>query len=407
MSLRTAIILAIPGGIALAWYLSTLPPPMLLWILALSAPAGIAAICVMNLLTFPRLRRRSPNASPRVSVLIPARNEAGVIGDTVRHLLAQEYPSFELLVLDDGSTDGTGELARSAAAGDGRLRVLHGSPLPDGWMGKSWACHQLAEQAAGDVFIFTDADVRWSPGALSAVVAAMERHSADMLTLWPTQETRTWAERLAVPMMAFVILGYLPEWCVRFVPWDVFAAANGQCLAFRKEAYLRIGGHAAAPGSVIEDMALAKLTKRHGGRLVMADGNRLVGCRMYSGWNEVRDGFAKNILAGHGGKPLLLVLSALFHWGFFLLPWPWMVCEAFTGWTWLPFTMAALGVGVRAASAAFTHQRVHDALLLPVSVLAITAIAWRSLLWHVTLGGPKWKDRVIPHRSPAQDRRPG
>jgi chlorobactene glucosyltransferase len=357
----------------------------------------------VNTLTFPRLRRARPARTPFVSVLVPARDEADVIGETISRLLSQTYPSFEVIVLDDGSTDGTREKARQAAAGDSRFRVISGEPLPDGWLGKNWACHQLAGQANGEILIFTDADVRWDPGALSAVIHLMDKTRADTLTVWPTQETRTWSERLVVPMMMFVIMGYLPELCVRYIPWPVFAAANGQCLAFRRDAYQHIGGHAAMRANVVEDMGLAWETKRKGLQLVMSLGDRLCSTRMYHSWSEVRDGFAKNILAGHGGRPGFLLLSAFFHWLLFLLPWVWLAVgwavNLGSGWPWFPLALMGLGVGVRALSAAATHQRVGDALLLPLSTVLMTLIAARSLWWHFRRGGPQWKGRLVIHKT--------
>jgi chlorobactene glucosyltransferase len=270
---------------------------------------------VSNLLFFPRLRRQPepPAAAPLVSLLVPARNEAAVIGGTVRGLLAQTYPNLELIVLDDHSTDETAVFAQTAAAGDARLTVLNGRSLPPGWLGKNWACQQLAEAAQGEVLIFTDADVGWQPDALPALLAQLD--GAAMATVWPTQETHTWGERLVVPLMALAILCYLPVLPVHYAPWPAFAAANGQCLALRRNAYTQIGGHAAVRGNIVEDVGLARLVKRAGLRLRMADGNRLIGCRMYADWPAVRDGFAKNILAGHGNSvPFLLALSTLFHW---------------------------------------------------------------------------------------------
>ena len=374
-----------------------------IWIFALCALTVITLISVVNLLTFPRLRPASAARTPPVSILIPARNEAGVIEETVMRHLRQDYPHYEIIVLDDDSTDGTRERALGAAAGDPRLSVIRGEPLPEGWLGKNWACHQLSRQAEGEILVFTDADVRWAPGALSALIHLMNKTHANMFTVWPTQQTGTWSERLVVPMMMFVIFGYLPELCVRYVPWPVFAAANGQCLVFRRQAYRQIGGHAAVRGNVIEDVALAWETKRHGMRLVMSVGNRMVNTRMYNGWPEVRDGFAKNILAGHGGKPVLLLLSAVFHWLLFLLPWAWLALGWRTplgpGWPWVPLILIGLGVGVRALSAAATHQRVPDALFLPISTMLMTVIAARSLWWHYRYGGPQWKGRTVIHRA--------
>ncbi len=204
-------------------------------------------------------------------------------------------------------------------------------------------------------------------------------------------------------MMTFSIMSYLPELCVRYIPWPVFAAANGQCLAFRREAYDRIGGHQAVRGNVVEDIGLAWETKRRGMRLVMADGNHQISGRMYGSWTEVRDGFAKNILAGHGGQPVFLLLSALLHWLLFLAPWIWLalggVISLGPGWPWVPLALIGLGLGARALSAVATHQRPADALLLPLSTLLMTAIAARSLWWHLRYGGPQWKGRTVVHRA--------
>jgi chlorobactene glucosyltransferase len=378
------------------------------WVFALSVLVVIALISVVNTLTFPRLgvehKDRAGRALPRVSILVPARDEAGVIGQTVAAILNQDYPGEqELIVLDDDSSDGTAQRAEHAAQGDPRLQVIAGLPLPLGWAGKSWACQQLAGHANGDLLVFADADVRWEPGALSSVVSWIEHSRADCFTVWPTQETHTWAERLVVPMMMFTIIAYLPEVCVRYVPWPVFAAANGQFMVFRRTAYERIGGHAAVQSSVVEDVSLAREVKRNSLRLVMCLGNRLVHGRMYKNWRQVRHGFAKNILAGHGGSPVFLVISALFHWLIFLLPWFWFLGGVLLrlDWTMLsvPLAMIALGVGARALSAAATRHILRDALLLPLSVVLITVIAAQSLWWHYRYGGPLWKGRQIVTRA--------
>lgn len=351
----------------------------------------VGVTTIANLLTFPRLGRK-PEATavaspPLVSILIPARDEAAVIGNTVRAVLGQTYPHIELLVLDDQSSDCTAAAALEAAGDSAALRVLPGKPLPPGWLGKNWACQQLADAATGDLLLFTDADVRWRPDAVGALVADRDAMRADLLTVWPTQETVTWAERLVVPLMALAILGYLPLVAVHYLPWPIFAAANGQCLCFRRPTYEAIGGHAAVAGEVVEDVALARRVKANGGHLRMADGNERVGCRMYAGWPEVRDGFAKNILSGHGGSVLFLLLSTVFHWLVFLLPWPLTLVD------WRFGLAAAAGVAIRAATAAFTHQRVVDALFMPVSVVLMTIVAGRAIWWHWR-GGPVWKGRV-------------
>ncbi len=325
-------------------------------------------------------------------------------------MLAQTHPRFELVVLDDHSTDGTADLARAAAGGDARLRVIAGEALPAGWGGKNWACHQLAQAAQGDWLLFTDADTIWAPEALAAVAAEAERTRADLLTVWPTQISITWPERLVVPLMALVIIGYLPVFMVHYTPWSPFAAANGQCLLFRRSAYDAIGGHAALRGEVLEDVKFARRVKAARLRLRMADGNHLVACRMYSDWPAVRDGYAKNILSGYGGSIIFLALAAVFHWLVFLGPWAamgiadWGVRIADStfhiphsrflviGWA---VALAFLGIAIRAVTAWFTRQRVRDALLMPVSVLLMTVIAAKSAYWQIRYGGPLWKGRVV------------
>jgi chlorobactene glucosyltransferase len=161
-----------------------------------------------------------------------------------------------------------------------------------------------------------------------------------------------------------------------------------------------LGGHAVVRQIIVEDIALAQLTKQSGFRLVEALGNGLIHGRMYRGWLQVREGFAKNILAGHGGRPFLLFISAIFHWLVFLFPWAWLVAGVFVkgdpGYPEFPLAMIALGLGSRALSAAVSRHAVLDSLLMPVSVLLMTVIAAQSVWWHYTKGGPLWKGRAIP-----------
>lgn len=367
----------------------------------------ITLITILNALTFPRLKpdQRGDANLPRVSVLIPARNESAVIGATMRALLAQTHPDYEILLLDDQSTDSTGETALQAAQGDARLKILDGQPLPKGWGGKNWACHQLSQQAAGEILLFTDADVEWSPNALETLIRHMQATHADALTVWPTQRTETWGERLVVPLMSMVIIGYLPVLATHRLPLAAFGAANGQCLVFRRAAYQTIGGHAAVKSEIVEDIRLAQRVKAYGLRLRVADGAGLIGCRMYRGWEQVRDGYAKNILAGYGGSFLFLTFGAIFHWALFLLPLVWLLM----GWLAptplypaAPLLLTLLGMGVRVLSAAVTRQRLFpDALLLPISVLLMTRIAAQSVYWHWRYGGVRWKERTLSSEAKA------
>lgn len=351
----------------------------------------LSLLTIINVLTFPRLQKPAQSTPhPFVSILIPARNEATIIQKTVAQILSQSYINFELIILDDNSTDGTSQ--QLSSIDDKRLKIIQGMSLPSGWMGKSWACHQLSQQATGDILIFTDADVIWTPDALTAVIFQMQQHDADLFTVWSTQKTITPAERLAVPLMAFAILTYLPTFMTHYSPFSVFAAANGQCMAWKRSTYDAIGGHTIVANTVLDDVNFARHVKKAGYKLRMADGNNLIQCRMYDSWHTVRDGFAKNILAGYGNSVVGLTISIVFHVVIFLLP----IFLLFTPsdyqiWAAIFIVQAML---IRALSASFTHQHIADSITMPISVILMTIIAIQSILWHYT-GGPRWKGRIL------------
>ena len=182
-----------------------------LWLyFEISVVAFVACLVLISLSNWRVLRRmdryRWAGRLLRVSVLVPARNEEANISNCVRSLLAQDYPDFEVVVLNDGSTDRTGEILAELAGA--RLRVLEGADLPEGWLGKNWACHQLAEAADGEIILFTDADTRHGPQSVRHGVAALEAEGADLLTAIPHEETVTWAERLVVPVIPWSILTF-------------------------------------------------------------------------------------------------------------------------------------------------------------------------------------------------------
>jgi chlorobactene glucosyltransferase len=296
-----------------------------------------------------------------------------------------------VILLDDHSTDGTTELAVTAANAAPRFRVISGQELPSGWTGKNWACQQLAEAAAGEYLLFVDADVSLAANTFDCLFGWLAHTNADLLTVFPTQITKTWAERLIVPLMTMVVVGYLPLPMAHCSSIPLFAAANGQFMCFRRSAYKQIGGHAAVKAQIIEDVVLARRIKACGLRLRIADGQGVVKCRMYHNWQEVCDGFAKNILAGHGNSVPFLLASTMFHWLCFVFPVMWLIVSPTTA----PVLLTVLAIGLRMLSAAVGRQRLLDALLLPISVLLITMIAVRSIWWRWRYGGAKWKDRVI------------
>jgi hypothetical protein len=284
---------------------------------------------VANLRGFPTLDRALADGAhtppsgaqvpplPRVSLLVPARDEAARLPRALPGLLAQ--PAAEILVLDDSSRDATADVVR-AAAGDPRLRLLAGAPVPAGWVGKNWACQQLADAARGDLLVFCDADVVLRPGALAAAWVQMHRQGSDVFSVFPRQHTGTLGERFLVPLIDENLLAFLPHGLLE-MPVPAAAVANGQFLAFRRQAYHAIGGHRAVAGHIVEDLALARRTRRAGCKLGLALGGSLVGARMYDGYASAVRGLGKSLRAAHGGSDAALLASAAFNLAAYTLPW--------------------------------------------------------------------------------------
>jgi len=286
---------------------------------ALIAAFHIAKVAclVSNLGAFPTLRRHdvAPDR-PRTSILVPARDEAARLPGTLPGFLAQ--PAEEIIVLDDWSSDGTAGVVAGFA--DPRLRLLTGAGLPPGWIGKNWACHQLAAAATGDLLVFCDADVTLREGALDAIWAQIRRQRADVFSTFPRQYAETLGERLFVPLIDENMLTFLPYHLLD-APLPVAAVANGQVLAFRRAAYHAIGGHQAVAGKIVEDLALARRSRRLGFKLGLALGGDLVSARMYDDYACAVRGMGKSMRAVHRGSDLALVASAAWNLTAYTVPW--------------------------------------------------------------------------------------
>jgi chlorobactene glucosyltransferase len=237
---------------------------------------------------------------PFVSVIVPARNEAVNISNCVRSLSRSTYPDFEIIVVDDRSADHTAEIARSVPRGNARrIEVIDGAPLPDGWLGKPWACHQGAKRAAGQLLLFTDADTTHGPSLNSRAVAGLSEEGADLLTVTGRQLMETFWERLVQPQIFLLMLIRFPDFerVARNDRWRD-AIANGQFLLFRREAYEAIGGHEAVRDEVAEDLALAQHVKRAGLRLRIRSAEADLATRMYRSLGQLVEGWSKNIVMG-------------------------------------------------------------------------------------------------------------
>lgn len=349
------------------------------WLIG-AAPLLPLALTAINLVTW-RSPARREGLRRTVSALVPARDEERTIEACVRALLAE--PVTEVLVLDDGSTDRTAALVSALAAGDPRVRLLRGAPLPRGWVGKVHACHQLAAAARGEVLLFVDADTRLLPGA----VAALEGVPADVVTAFPGQELGSLGEALIVPLLHLTYTSWLPLWAIPRTRAASVLAANGQVLCASRAAHDRIGGFEAVRDAVVDDMAFCARAKRVGLRVAFVPGDRLATCRMYGSGAEAWRGFSKNLVPGLGNPVLVGVVAALYA-TCFVLPW--------LAWPLAPGP-AAVGVVANLAQRALLAARFR---LPPVTVLGHlpSAVAFLGILatsarWTAA-GTLRWRGRT-------------
>ena len=294
---------------------------------------------LINLCVVRSLGRASHASSfPRVSVLVPARNEAHRVGPCASSLKAQDYPDFEVLILNDNSEDRTEEVLRGFGYSEDhpKLRLLTGTALPSGWTGKAWACHQLAQAATGDYLLFTDADTEHEAGTIRAAIAQAQQTQADLLTIWPRQITGTWSEKLVIPLLFLLAVAIYPFALFELLQSNPrlaamcprgflrgLGAANGQFLLFKKSAYVKIGGHESVREHLVEDVALGReISARmcEGMRLITCDAREFVTCRMYHCFAEVWEGFTKNLRAVFEGALGIFLLTGLLQFACFLLP---------------------------------------------------------------------------------------
>jgi hypothetical protein len=343
------------------------------------------------------LLRRLPTAPTvpgKVAVLLPVRDEADRVTPCLEALLAQGgVPDLTIFVLDDGSTDQTAEVVR-AVAGD-KVRLLTGAPLPDGWLGKPYACHQLAEAATGaDVLSFVDADVVLAPDAIARATTLLRDIDATLLSPYPAI---TGAGRLAQPLLQWSWLTFLPLRVMERSPRPSLAAAGGQWLLVDRAGYQRSGGHAAVRADVLEDIALARQVKRTGGRVALANGSPAAACRMYSSWSELVAGYSKSLWHSFGSGPaagaVVVILLLLYAAPPAAVP-----ILAATGAT-APAAVAlaayVLAVAGRATAAAVTGGRAWpDALAHPVSIVLFAWLVARSFRRR-RLGRLTWRGRPL------------
>ena len=358
----------------------------------LLALAVIPAVLVpMNLSVLRRTPRFQPRPDTLVSILIPARNEADNIGPALDAALGARGVPVEILVMDDGSTDATAGIVCAYAGRDPRVRLLTAPPLEEGWTGKVHACHHLAEAAQGTHLLFVDADVRLEASGAARLAGHAQATDASLVSAVPRQVMGSLGELLTVPSINLLLLGYLPMGFMRLSRDPGLGAACGQLMLVEREAYRASGGHAAIRSLIHDGIQLARLFRRRGFMTDLVPGEGLASCRMYAGFQEAWNGFAKNAHEGMA-TPVALPIWTILLGGGHLLPFGLLLISPT-----LPVVLAALlSLATRAVVTVATRENAVAIPFHPLSVLVGLMIQWSALLRIRTGRQASWRGRLYP-----------
>lgn len=379
------------------------------------------------------------SACPSLSVLIPARNEAANIRGALTSVLANRDVEFEVIVLDDHSEDDTAAIVREFAACDSRVRLESAPPLPSGWCGKQHACHVLAKHATNPLLVFMDADVRLAPDALANMSAFMTRNrvlqcggppplanmqqsarglvqsktgrypdtlafSPALASGVPRQVTGTFLEKLLIPLIHFVLLGFLPVWRMRRCTKPAYGAGCGQLFIARADAYHAMGGHSTIRNSLHDGLKLPRAFRRAGFHTDLFDATQVATCRMYHNAGEVVNGLTKNAHEGLASPAQIVPWTMLLSGGQ-VLPWILLAASPWLGWEVFRLALvgAALSLLPRALAAWRFQQSWLGAALHPVGVIVFLGIQWNAFLRSFNRRPQTWKGRSYGSKSSSLD----
>lgn len=277
-------------------------------------------VALVNNIFPPKLPAAGHSGDQLVSILIPARNEEKNIGNLLGDISEQDYENLEVIVFNDQSEDNTSEMVKQYSERDRRIRLIESDGLPEGWLGKNYACHSLAKNARGRYMLFLDADVRIGNGLIASSVTFMERHGTVLLTIFPKQIMETTGEKLTVPNMTYILLSLLPLILVRRSSWPSFAAANGQFMMFESSAYRQFEPHEKMRNNAVEDIFTARYLKKERQKIACLAGDNSIMCRMYNNYREAVYGFSKNVAAFFGNSlPVAFLYWLVTTFGFIIV----------------------------------------------------------------------------------------
>lgn len=328
---------------------------------------------------------------PRVSILIPARNEAANIATAVNSALASVAAEIEVIVMDDHSQDDTAEIVLAISRHDERVRIVPAPELPDGWCGKMHACKKLAELARYDVLLFVDADIAMAPKAVARLAAFLDSSGSDLVSAFPRQITGSLLEKLLIPMIEFMVLGFLPLTAARRSTSPGMAAGCGQVLMARRASHEKIGGHGAIRLSLHDGIKLTRAYRQAGLRTDVCSGIGIFEGRMYSSAKEVWAGLAKNSQEGAAAPPVIGIFTVLLFGGG-VLPLLLILGGGVGALNWLALALSYLP---RVANAIRFRQSWLGVALNPLALVLFLTIQWQAFFRQLLGGRPQWKGRSV------------
>jgi cellulose synthase/poly-beta-1,6-N-acetylglucosamine synthase-like glycosyltransferase len=347
--------------------------------------AFLLSMAIFNAITIVRPRAQgSQNLS--FSILVPCRNEVENVSELIATFKRLDHRRYEVIFIDDNSTDGTGDLLRQSIVNYPYMEVISGAPLPDSWMGKPWALSQGLSRVTHDYIVTVDADVRLAPDALSAMDSVLQRTGSDFLSPYPSQRAVTMSERLVQPLLQWTWMSTVPLRIAMRSSRPSLAVANGQFLIVKKSALISVGGFGAIQSSVLDDIDLARALIRGGFSGGVCDGSKIASTRMYTSFREIRAGYGKSMSTGFGGIFGSLALAAVMAISG-LLPFIYSFFDS---------TMAEaallLVIASRIVSAISSRSLIIDSLLHPISTILFIYLLIYSNFFHSKI---TWKGRAI------------
>jgi glycosyltransferase involved in cell wall biosynthesis len=334
----------------------------------------------------------------KISILVPARNEALSLPLLLASIDKQMYSNYELLILDDASADSTADVVAAYAAVNTRCRLLTGKALPGGWLGKNWACHQLACQARGKYLLFIDADVQLQQNFIASALHQMKSHNLALLSVFNDQIMCSWGEKLVVPLMHYLLLSLLPLRLVYRSQDARVAAASGQCMLFDAQVYRKYLFHQEHSREVAEDLQIMRSVKSKGlkGSALLANGQ--IRCRMYRSYAESIEGFSKNLIAGFSKNAWLCTLViGLCTAGFAAFLYPLSFVEVLPQTAKQLFFLSVIiySISIRIMVSLLGNQPVLANIVLhPLQMVSFIILLCTALYRHFT-NTNRWKGRLV------------